>query len=58
MIELLAGKLDLIPTAVKVEDIAELQKNPEIKIYTNPRLVYDYIAINTNQEKTPLGICR
>ncbi len=54
LIELLAGKLDLIPTAVKVEDIAELQKNPEIKIYTNPRLVYDYIAINTNQEKTPL----
>lgn len=50
VIELLAGKLDLIPTAVKVEDVKLLQTDPQIKIYTNPRLVYDYIAINTNKD--------
>ncbi|NLM53048.1 MAG: hypothetical protein GX197_09565 [Firmicutes bacterium] len=50
VIELLAGKLDLIPTAVKVEDVSRLQADPQIKIYTNPRLVYDYIAINTKKD--------
>jgi peptide/nickel transport system substrate-binding protein len=55
LIELLAGKLDLVPTAVKVEDVAALRKNPELKVYTNPRLVYDYIAINMKKENSPVS---
>ncbi|NLZ39387.1 MAG: hypothetical protein GX893_07260 [Firmicutes bacterium] len=55
LIELLAGKLDLIPTAVKVEDIKNLKNNPDIKIYHNPRLVYDYLALNTRKADSPLS---
>ncbi|NLZ92669.1 MAG: hypothetical protein GX922_01435 [Firmicutes bacterium] len=55
LIELLAGKLDLIPTAVKVEDIKNLKNNPEIKIYHNPRLVYDYLALNGRKVNSPLA---
>ncbi|HHX73996.1 MAG TPA: hypothetical protein GX699_03745 [Firmicutes bacterium] len=55
MIELLAGKLDLVPTAVKVEDVAALRENPDLKVYSNPRLVYDYIAINTKKADSPVS---
>lgn len=55
MIELMAGKLDLIPTAVKVEDIAALDADPYVSIHTNRRLVYDYIALNANNEESALS---
>ena len=58
LIELLAGNLDVIPTAVKVEDIAALEADPQVNVYTNPRLVYDYIAINTKKEDSPLNDIR
>jgi peptide/nickel transport system substrate-binding protein len=54
IIELLAGKLDLIPTAVKVEDIHQLQDDPQIAIHRNKRLVYDYISMNMNKDYSPL----
>ena len=54
VIELLAGKLDLLPTAVKVEDVEMLAADRQIRIHKNSRLVYDYIAINHKQENTPL----
>ena len=50
LIELLAGKLDVIPTAVKVEDIHTLSTDPEIQIKQNPRLVYDYIGMNMSDD--------
>ncbi|MDW7651202.1 MAG: ABC transporter substrate-binding protein [Bacillota bacterium] len=55
LIELLAGKLDLIPTAVKVEDIATLQNDPQVRIHRNPRLVYDYIGFNPARDGSPLA---
>jgi peptide/nickel transport system substrate-binding protein len=55
IIELLAGKLDLIPTAVKVEDVVMLQVDPQIKIHQNNRLVYDYIGFNIKKEYSPLS---
>lgn len=50
LIEILAGKLDLIPTAVKVEDIKMLEQDAEISIHRNQRLVYDYIGFNVKKE--------
>ncbi|NLN06406.1 MAG: ABC transporter substrate-binding protein, partial [Firmicutes bacterium] len=35
--------------------MADLRKNPELKVYTNPRLVYDYIAINMKKENSPVS---
>lgn len=55
LIELLAGKLDIIPTAVRVEDIKTLKQNPDIAIHTNPRLVYDYLVINSQQADSALA---
>jgi len=54
VIELLAGKLDLLPTAVKVEDVEMLAADRQIRVHKNNRLVYDYIAINQKKENTPL----
>jgi peptide/nickel transport system substrate-binding protein len=54
LIELLAGKLDLIPTTVKPEDVQTLLSNPEIRIYQNRRLVYDYIGFNYADSASPL----
>jgi len=54
VIELLAGKLDLLPTAVKVEDVEMLAADRQIRVHKNNRLVYDYIAINQKNEDTPL----
>gem|GEM_PF-608414 len=54
VIELLAGKLDLLPTAVKVEDVEMLAADRQISIHKNERLVYDYIAINQKKEGSPL----
>ncbi len=54
VIELLAGKLDLLPTAVKVEDVEMLAADRQIRVHKNNRLVYDYIAINQKTENTPL----
>lgn len=55
LIELLAGKLDLIPTAVKLEDIKTLEQNPDITVHTNPRLVYDYLVINSQKKDSALA---
>ncbi|EEG76737.1 peptide-binding protein [Dethiobacter alkaliphilus] len=55
LIELLAGKLDMIPTAVKVEDIHTLATDQEIRIQQNPRLVYDYIGMNISDEDSVLS---
>ena len=54
LIELLAGKLDLIPTAVKVEDVRTLEKDPQTRIHRNSRLVYDYIGFNLKKNDSPL----
>jgi peptide/nickel transport system substrate-binding protein len=54
MIELLAGKLDLIPTAVKVEDVTLLSEDPQVVIRENSRLVYDYIGFNSQKPYSPL----
>ncbi len=46
VIELLNGRLDLLPTAVRVEDAAALSAHPQFNIYRNRRLVYDYLSFN------------
>lgn len=46
IIELLRGRLDLLPTAVRVEDAAALEAHPRIKVYRNSRLAYDCLAFN------------
>ncbi len=50
VIELRTGGLDLIPTAVKIEEVPELQKSPLLEVVTNKRLVYDYIGFNMKKE--------
>ncbi len=54
LIELINGNLELIPTAVKLEDVEDLEENPEVEIYSNLRLVYDYLGFNMKREDTPL----
>lgn len=54
LIELINGDLDLIPTAVKLEDVEDLEKDPNIKIYSNLRLVYDYLGFNMHNPESPL----
>jgi peptide/nickel transport system substrate-binding protein len=46
IIELMRGRLDLLPTAVRVEDAAALAAHPRLNVYRNRRLVYDYLAFN------------
>jgi len=46
VIELLSGRLDLLPSAVRVEDAAVLASHPGIDIHRNRRLVYDCLAFN------------
>lgn len=54
LIELLAGKLDLVPTAVRAEDIPLLEDDKSVAVYQNSRLVYDYIGFNSKKENSPL----
>ncbi|MDO9573362.1 MAG: ABC transporter substrate-binding protein [Candidatus Contubernalis sp.] len=54
LIDLKGGDLDLIPTAVKLEDVEELKEDSNIKIYSNPRLVYDYLGFNMDNPESPL----
>lgn len=58
LIELMAGKLDVIPTAVKVEDVSLLAEDPNLKIHRNSRLVYDYIGMNFARTSSPLADLR
>lgn len=46
VIELLSGRVDLLPTAVRVEDAAALAAHPQFDVYRNRRLVYDYLSFN------------
>ncbi len=55
LIELKNGDLDLIPTAVKLEDVEELKEDPDIEIYSNLRLVYDYMGFNMQDPESPLS---
>jgi len=55
MIELSAGRLDVAPTSVRVEDITYFQAMPDIRIYKNPRLVYDYIGFNLKRAQSPVA---
>jgi peptide/nickel transport system substrate-binding protein len=55
LIELMAGNLDLVPTAVKVEDVAQLEADPALVVYKNLRLVYDYLGFNLKKENSPLS---
>jgi peptide/nickel transport system substrate-binding protein len=54
LIELLAGRLDLLPTSVKVEDIDQLKNDPSLAVYTHLRLAYDYLGFNMNRKNSPL----
>ncbi|RQD78137.1 MAG: hypothetical protein D5R97_00935 [Candidatus Syntrophonatronum acetioxidans] len=54
LIEMLNGNLELIPTAVKLEDVKDLKDNPEIEIHSNLRLVYDYLGFNMRKDDSPL----
>jgi peptide/nickel transport system substrate-binding protein len=53
LLELLAGKLDLIPMYAKVEDILQLNKDASLRVYRQPRLSYDYIGFNFKKEQAP-----
>jgi peptide/nickel transport system substrate-binding protein len=55
MIELSAGRLDLVPTAVRVEDITYFQAMPHVRVHKNPRLVYDYIGFNLKRPQSPVA---
>ncbi|MBS4022463.1 MAG: hypothetical protein KGZ79_08580 [Dethiobacter sp.] len=55
LIELLAGRLDLLPTSVKVEDIAKLRDDPTLAVYSHLRLAYDYLGFNMKKENSPLA---
>lgn len=54
LIELKNGELDLIPTAVKLEDVEDLEEDQNVKIYSNLRLVYDYLGFNMHNPESPL----
>lgn len=55
MIELSAGRLDLVPTAVRVEDIGYFQAMANVRVHKNPRLVYDYIGFNLKNPQSPVA---
>lgn len=55
MIELSAGRLDVAPTSVRVEDIKYFQAMPHVSIHVNPRLVYDYIGFNLKRPESPVA---
>ncbi|UNC91601.1 ABC transporter substrate-binding protein [Candidatus Contubernalis alkaliaceticus] len=54
LIDLKGGNLDLIPTAVKIEDVEDLKEDSNINIYSNLRLVYDYLGFNMANPESPL----
>jgi len=55
MMEFLAGRLDLLPTVVRVEDVALLQADPDVAVYQNRRLAYDYLGFNLRNGHTALS---
>ncbi len=55
LIEFLAGRLDLLPTSLKVEDIEQLQSDESLVIYSHLRLAYDFLGFNMKRKDSPLA---
>ncbi len=55
VIEFLAGRLDLLPTSLKVEDIEQLQSDESLVIYSHLRLAYDFLGFNMKRKDSPLA---
>lgn len=55
MIELSAGRLDVVPTSVRVEDVPYFEAMSHVRVHKNPRLVYDYIGFNLKNPQSPVA---
>ena len=55
LIEILAGRIDLLPHLNKPEDIPMLRKDDSLAVYTTVRLAYDFIGFNLKNPRSPLA---
>ncbi len=55
LVELLAGRLDLLPHLNKPEDMPLLLENDKLAVYTTDRLAYDFIGFNLKKVASQLS---
>jgi peptide/nickel transport system substrate-binding protein len=53
LIELMAGRVDLLPHLSKPEDMPLLAADDSLAVYSTVRLAYDFIGFNLNRAGTP-----